>query len=154
VLRRRSGLFAGRPEAFSPVVAIVLPLVLAATLTAGFFLVNSSADRARALVERDYLNRATIAALSVDTEATAASIRSGSIDAAPPAAFERIRRQVRAVQAATEDIRRVYLWNVVGGRILLPGAWLAGGPTLAEDAAIVRVGMQSLAASGSAHVLP
>lgn len=153
ILRRRTGLFAGRPEAFSPVVAIVLPGVLAGTLAAGFFLVNSSATRAREVIERDYLNRATIAALTVDAEQLSAVLRAGGLESSP-AILQRIRRQVRAVQAATEDIRRVYLWNIVGGRILLPAEWVAGQKGPGDDAAIVRVGVQALAPTGVAHVLP
>jgi signal transduction histidine kinase/CheY-like chemotaxis protein len=152
IVRQRTGLFAGRPEAFSPVTAIVLPAVLALTLIAGFFLVNRSAQRARESIEREYVNRTITAALAVDPEALAASQGGGSAEAAE-SAFQRVRREIRAVQSVSDDIEHAYLWNVVGGRILLPGALLAGQKSARDEAAIVRVGVQALASSGRAHVL-
>ena len=113
VLRRRFGFFAGRPEASSPVAAFVLPVVLAATLAAGYFVVNWSSQNVRTNVEHDYLSRARTAALSVDADLLRNAERDVLGGDVRSRAVEKVRSQIQAISDVGDDIRRVD-WRLYG----------------------------------------
>jgi signal transduction histidine kinase/ActR/RegA family two-component response regulator len=153
VLRRRFGFFAGRPEASSPVAAFVLPAVLAATLAAGYFVVNWSSQNVHMNVGRDYLSRARTAALSVDADLLRDADRDVAGGDTGSHSVEKLRSQIQAIADVSDDIRRVYLWNVVGGRILLRTDWMSGSRQGVEEAAIVGVGIRVLPTTGTSHLV-
>jgi len=148
ILRRRTGFFAGRPESFSPLAAVVLPLALSATLITGYFLVNQSTTRARNSVEGSYLNLARLAALAIDPDTLQRATAPGGSDAE----IQKIRRQLEALRAQHESCLRIYLWMVLGEQRVFLNEWLAKEPDDVRQPAIYLIPTSSLATTGDASL--
>lgn len=152
VRRRKTGLFAGRPEAASPTAWFILPVIVAGTLVSGFFIVNASSANVRHAIERDYLYQVRTAALSIDPEMLAQMPAPANTGGGSSIAATKLLGKLRALQGINAAALRVYLWSISGGRPAVFRSMLAGRPGVG-DAAIHVVGVNAIPTDFGAHLI-